>query len=103
MTPLAYLKWGGIAAALLSYSWLWFHLGGLSSKTALEAQHVAQLQAVVTTMEDNARDAAADHAKQQREIDAYDATKDVPHPASVGTAHPMLLLAATADNCPVQQ
>src|SRR5258708_38758805 len=101
MTPLAYLKWGGIAAALLSYSWLWFHLGGLSSKTALEAQHVAQLQAVVATMENNARDAAAAHAKQQRAIDAYDAPNDVPDPASVGSAHRVLLLAASAGSCPV--
>lgn len=113
MTPLAYAKWGGIAALALALAGGGYHFGGLSAddklnayKTAAEAQHVAQLQAVVTTMETNARDAAADHAKLQKVIDAYDATKDVPDPASIGTAHRVLLLAASAagaGDCPVQQ
>jgi hypothetical protein len=114
LTPyLAYLKWGAAAALLAGTAGAGFHFGGLSAddklnayKTTEEAQHVAQLQAVVSTMENNARDAAADHAKLQKVIDAYDATKDIPDPASIGTAHRVLLLAASAgaaSDCPVQQ
>ena len=114
LTPyLAYIKIGAGLALLAIATGAGFHFGSLSAddklnayKTASEAQHVAQLQAVVTTLDNNARQAAADHASQQKVIDAYDATKNVPDPASIGTAHRVLLIAASSagtGNCPVQQ
>lgn len=112
MTPLQYAKLGGILFACLLLSGSGFYFGGLRSaanlsayKTAVETQHATQLQAVVKVLEDNAKAAAADHAQQQKVIDHYDAIKDLPDPASIGTAHRVLLLAAGAgaSDCPVQE
>ena len=100
---LVYIKLGAAAVLLAIAAGAGYHFGGLASKTALEAQHAAQLQAVVNRLDENARQAAADHASQQKVIDAYDATKDIPDPASVGTAHRVLLLAASAGGCPVPE
>ena len=56
-----------------------FYLGGLHAnnelanyKTAVEAQHVTQLQAVVATMNQHDNAAAAQHAADQKVIDAYE-------------------------------
>ena len=80
-----------------------YHFGGLASKAALQADHVAQLQAVVNAMDENARQAAAGELKQQRVIDRYDATKDIPDPASVGTARRVLIVAAAGGGCAVPE
>lgn len=109
MTPISYAKLGGIVFACLLLSGGGFYLGGLRSaaslsayKTAVEAQHATQLQAVVNVLESNALAAAADHAQQQRVIDHYDATKDIPDPAAVGTAHRVFLVAAGGpSDCPL--
>lgn len=105
MTPLAYAKWGGIAAALLAWSWLCFHQGGLGPTAALERDHADMAEATTKALLAQAAQAAADHASQQRVIDAYDATKDIPDPASIGTAHRVLLLAGAAcgDSDPVPE
>lgn len=100
---LIYIKIGAAALLLAIAAGAGYHFGGLSSKTALEADHVAQLQAVVNAMDENARAAAADHATQQKVIDRYDATKDIPDPASVGTAHRLLILAAAGGGCAVPE
>jgi hypothetical protein len=93
---LAYIKIGAAALLLAIAAGAGYHFGGLASKTALEADHAAQLQAVVNRLDENAREATADHAHLQRVIDRYDATKDIPDPASVGTAHRVYLYAASA-------
>jgi hypothetical protein len=80
-----------------------YHLGGNASRAALEADHAAMATAATKALLAQAAQAAADHASQQRVIDAYDATKDIPDPASVGTAHRVLLLAAGAGDCPVPE
>jgi hypothetical protein len=101
VTPLLYLKLGAIiamAAALLATG---YHIGSLSSKTALEADHAAQLQAVVNVMDENARQAAADHAHQQGVIDAYHATPI--DPLVAGAAHRVYVYAASASGCGVPQ
>jgi hypothetical protein len=103
VTPLLYLKLGAIVAMVAALFATGYHIGALSSKTALEADHTAQLQAVVNAMDENARQAAADHAHMQGVIDAYDATKDIPDPASVGTAHRVLIVAAAGGGCPVPE
>jgi hypothetical protein len=113
VTPVAYLKWGGIAALTLALVAGGYHFGGLSAddklnayKTAVEAQHAAQIQAVVDAMTKHDKQAAAQHAADQKAIDRYDANKDVPDPASIGTAHRVLLIAASSPDtgdCPVQQ
>jgi hypothetical protein len=100
---LTYIEMGAAVALLTVSAGAGYHFGGLASKTALEAQHVAQLQAVVDAMDENARQAAADHATQQRVIDAYDATKNIPDPASIGTAHRVLIVAAAGGGCPVPE
>lgn len=109
----AYLKLGAAALLLALAFGAGFHFGSLSAddklnayRTAVEAQHAAQLQAVVDTMTAHDNQAAAQHAADQRVIDRYDATQGIPDPASVGTAHRVLLLAASFDgtgDCPVQQ
>lgn len=85
MTPIAYIKYGAIAAALIGYSFLWFHLGGLSSdvklandKTAQEAQYAANLKTVADTLNKQIQDGVASRAAQQRIIDAYDQEKAKP-------------------------
>lgn len=112
MNPyLQYAKFGGIFFACLLLSGGGFYFGGLRSaaslsayKTAVEAQHATQLTAVVKVLEDNARAAAADHAKQQKVIDHYDATKGIPDPASIGTAHRVFLVAAGGpSDCPLPE
>jgi hypothetical protein len=76
---ITYLKLGGIAALAAFLLWTGYHFGGLSAdgklanyKTAVEAQHAAQLQAVANVMAEHDRDAAAQRASQQKVIDAYD-------------------------------
>lgn len=110
MNPyLQYAKLGGIVLVCLLLSGGGFYFGGLRSaanlsayKTDVEAQHATQLQAVVNVLESNARAAAADHAQQQKVIDRYDATKDIPDPAAVGTAHRVFLVAAGGpSDCPL--
>lgn len=104
MNPyLIYVKLGAAAVLLAIAAGAGYHFGGLASKTALEAQHAAQLQAVVDRLDENARQAAADQLKQQKVIDAYDATKDIPDPASVGTAHRLLIVAAAGGGCAVPE
>jgi hypothetical protein len=44
VTPLAYAKWGGIAAFLIGLSFFWYHQGGLASKTKLEGFQAAQAE-----------------------------------------------------------
>lgn len=73
-----------------------YHFGGMASKTALEADRAAQLQAVVNQLDENARAATADHARLQGVIDTYDAIKDSPDLAyaAAGTAHRLYIRAA---------
>lgn len=98
-----YLKIGAAIALIAVAAGAGYHFGGLVSKTALEADHVAQLQAVVKAMDENARQAAADHTHLQGVIDRYDATKDIPDPASIGTAHRVLIVAAAGGGCAVPE
>lgn len=98
MTWLTWLKWGGMAAAIGAYSFLWFHLGGASSetnlanyKTDVEGQHVAQLQAVLDTMGQHDQQAAAQHAADRKVIDAYDLEKALP-PATAGLVERMRIV-----------
>jgi hypothetical protein len=99
---IAYLKLGAIALLAAVLFGGGFYFGGLRSKTALEADHAAMAKAATDALLTQAAQAAADHDKQQKVIDTYDATKDIPDPASVGTAHRVLLIAA-ADSCPVPE
>lgn len=104
MNPyLIYAKLGAAAVLLAIAAGAGYYFGGLASKTALAADHAAQLQAVVNRLDDNAREAAADHLHLQGVIDHYDATKDIPDPASVGTAHRLLIVAAAGGGCAVPE
>lgn len=104
MNPyLLYVKLGAAALVLAIAAGAGYHFGGLAAKTALEADHAAQLQAVVNQLDENARQAAADHLHLQGVIDHYDATKDIPDPASVGTAHRVLIVAAAGGGCAVPE
>jgi hypothetical protein len=92
-----------IAAGVL-FAALCFYLGGLAPKAALERDHADMAQAATRALLAQAAQAAADHASQQKVIDDYDANKDIPDPASIGTARRVLLLAAAgAGNCPVPE
>lgn len=84
---LMYAKLGLAAAVLAGVAGAAFHFGGLSKakdlavyKTDVEAQHAAQLQTVVDTLEDQLKQAAVTHAADQKVVDAYDAIKDLPPP-----------------------
>lgn len=99
MNPyLIYVKLGAAAVLLAIVAGAGYHFGGMASRIAAGAQHAAQLQAVVKAMDDNARQAAADHLHMQGVIDRYDAIKDSPDLAFVaaGTAHRLYIRAASA-------
>lgn len=106
MTPLTpyltYIKLGAAVVALAIAAGAGFHFGGLSAddklnayKTAVEAQHVAQLQAVVNTMTEHDKQAAAQHAADQKVIDAYDLQKSLP-PITAGLVERMRLIEAAS-------
>jgi hypothetical protein len=103
MNPLTDLEMIIAAGLLILVGGVSFHVGGLAPRAALEAQHAAQLQAVVDRLDENARQAAADHLHMQGVIDHYDATKNIPDPASVGTAHRLLIVAAAGGGCAVPE
>lgn len=114
MTPLTpylvYIKLGAAAVLLAIATGAGYHFGGLSgsvkaadAQTALERDHASMAQAATTALLAQAAQAAADHASQQKVIDAYDATKDIPDPASIGTAHRVLLVAAAGGGCAVPE
>jgi hypothetical protein len=97
-----YAKIAGFGALAAFLVWVGFHFGGLSAddklanyKTAVEAQHAAQLQAVVATMTEHDTQAAAQHAKDQGVIDAYDAQKDLA-PVTAGIVQRMRLVEAAS-------
>lgn len=95
MNPYAiYIELGAAALCLVIAAGAGYHFGGLSSKTALEADHVAQLEAVVKAMDENARQAAADHAHMQGVIDGY--AKTPIDPIVPGAAHRVYVFAASA-------
>lgn len=102
MTPLQYAKLGGVLFACLLLSGGGYHLGGLAAeaklsayKTAVEAQHATQLQAVVNAMTQHDNQAAARHAADRKVIDAYDLQKDLPL-ATAGIVERMRLIEAAA-------
>lgn len=68
MTPVAYFKWAGISAALIGWSWLCFHQGGLGPTAALERDHAAMAQTMTNALlaQRAAAEAAAinDHATE---------------------------------------
>ena len=89
----------GAAALLL---WIGWHFGGLSKddelnkyKTAVEAQHAAQLQIVANVMTQHDQQAAAERAAQQKVIDAYDAEKNLA-PITTGIVQRMRIVEAAA-------
>lgn len=103
LTPyLTYIKLGAGAVLLALVAGASYHFGGLSSddklnayKTAVEAQHAAQLQAVVDTMTEHDKQAAAQHAADQKVIDAYDLQKSLP-PITAGLVERMRLVEAAS-------
>lgn len=98
-----YIEMGAAVVLLVIAAGAGYHFGGMASTTALEADHAAQLQTVVNQLDENARQAAADHAHMQGVIDRYDATKDIPDPAGVGTARRVLIVAAAGGGCAVPE
>jgi hypothetical protein len=102
MTPLLYAKIGGVMMLIALLFGAGYHLGGLSAddklnayKTAVEAQHAAQLQAVVTTMDEHDHQAALERMANQKVIDTYDLQKNLP-PITAGLVERMRLVEAAA-------
>jgi hypothetical protein len=96
MTWITGLKLGGILAMLAALFGTGYHFGGMASKTALEAQHAAQLQAAVTALDNQASQRVAAEAKLAKVQNDYDAIKDLPDPVSVGLAQRVLYAACPA-------
>jgi hypothetical protein len=101
---LTYIELGAAAALLAIAAGAGYHFGGLSAddklnayKTEVEAQHAVQLSAVATAYQDQVLAREASEAKLQKVQNAYDTLKDLPDVASVGTAHRLLLVAASTD------
>lgn len=99
---ISYLKIGGIAVLAAFLVWTGYHFGGLSAddklanyKTAVEAQHAAQLQAVANVMTQHDQQAAAQHAADQKVIDAYDEQKNLA-PVTAGIVQRMRIIEAAA-------
>lgn len=103
LTPyLTYIKLGAEALVLAAVAGASFHFGGLSKddelnryKTVIEAQHVGQLQAVVKTMDEHDKQAAAQRAADKRVIDDYDLQKSLP-PITAGVVQRMRLVEAAS-------
>lgn len=102
MTPLLYAKLGAALLVVVLLFGAGYRVGGLRSaaqlsayKAAVEAQHVAQLEAVVKTMDEHDQQAAAQHAADRRVIDAYDLQKSLP-PATAGLVERMRFVEAAA-------
>lgn len=86
MTWLTYAKWGGIAAGIIAFAALWFHLGGLSSHaTLIAAQRDSALSALKAT-QDELTEQATESTRRQGVIDEYDRTKDVPDSVGVNVS-----------------
>jgi hypothetical protein len=99
---LVYIKLGAAAVLLAIAAGAGFHFGGLSAddklnayKSAVEAQHATQLQAVVRTMDEHDHQAALERIADQRVIDAYDLQKALP-PITAGFVTRMRLVEAAA-------
>lgn len=86
MTAILYAKIGGIVAAVALLFGLGYHFGGLSAKTAGEAQHAAQLSAVASAYQNQVLAREASEATLKRVQDAYDAIQSTPDPVSAGLA-----------------
>jgi hypothetical protein len=102
VTAIAYAKWIGIATLVAAIAIFSYRQGGLASEaklsayqTAVEAQHLVQLQAVVNTMTEHDNEAIAQHVADQKVIDAYDAQKSMP-PATAGVVERMRDVEAAA-------
>jgi hypothetical protein len=98
---LTYIKLGAAALLLALAAGAGYHFGGLASKTALEAQHAAQLQAAVTALDTQASQRVAAEAKLAKVQNDYDTIKDIPDPVSVGLAHRLLIAAPSACSGPM--
>jgi uncharacterized protein (DUF58 family) len=102
MTPILYAKIGGIAALALALLAGGYHFGGLSAdaelanyKTAVEAQHAAQLQTVASVMTQHDQQATLERAAQQKVIDAYDEQKNLA-PITTGIVERVRLIEAAS-------
>lgn len=96
MNPLLYAKLGAAAVLLM----LVFYLGGLGPKAALERDHAAMAQATTKALLAQQKATETEHVRQQKVIDAYDATKDIPDPVTTGLAHRVYIAAAGGCHVP---
>lgn len=94
-----YLKYGGIAAALILLCSTFYHLGGNAARAAAASAHAAQLGTVVSALEAQRNAAQAESDRRQGIINAYDESKDVPDPVVAGLARRVYVYAARA-GCP---
>jgi hypothetical protein len=98
MTPLIYAKWGGIAAALLAWSWACFHQGGLGPTAALDRAREAQAELVARAVLAERASTAAESVRVNAILKGYE---DAPiDPIVPGVAHRVLVYAGAA-GCPV--
>jgi hypothetical protein len=102
VTPLAYGKIGAALALIAACLSAGYHFGRLSAdnqlnayKSAVEAQHVVQLNAVVATMTEHDTEALAQHTADQRIVDAYDLQKTLP-PVTAGFVTRLRVVETTA-------
>lgn len=100
---LTYLKIAAAVIALGAAAAAGFHFGGLSSdaklanfKTAVEAQHAAQLKTVADAYQAQVLAAEADHIHMQGVIDELNKKLSTPDPAVAGLAQRVLDAEAAA-------
>lgn len=104
LTPyLTYIKAGVAVLVLGAVSVASFHFGGLSKddelnryKTAVEAQHAAQLKTVADAYQAQVLAAEADHVHMQGVIDELNKKLSTPDPAVAGLARRVLDAEAAA-------
>lgn len=93
MTPLAYAKWGAIAATFFAWSVLCLHQGAMASKTKLEGFQAAQAENTAKAVLAERASAQAESVRLNKVISDYESTPI--DPVSVGVAHRVLIYAHT--------
>jgi hypothetical protein len=88
-----------IAALLLGLGVGWY-FGGLHGKAQLEALQASEFKALADAYQAQVLAKQQSEAKLATVENAYDAIKDTPDPATLGTARRVLLIAAR-DSCPL--
>ncbi len=98
MTPLLYAKIGAAALIIAVLFGSGYHLGGMASRTALEADHAAMAQAATTALLEQRKQAEAESTRINKAVSDYE---NAPIDPIVPTVARRVFLYANRTDCPV--